>query len=76
MTRKEAANIALTEIKKNMLEYGEDAIYVALPQPGKNTWTWKEAYESVMNDTCLENTKHNIIDSILKFHFYVEYINI
>lgn len=35
MTRKEAANIALTEIKNGMLEYGEDSIYVASPQPGK-----------------------------------------
>lgn len=76
MTRNEAKEIALTEIKKSMLEYGEDAIYVAAPQPGKNTWTWKEAYESVMNDTCLENTKHNIIDSILEFYSYFEHINI
>lgn len=68
MTREEAREIALTEIKKCMLKYGEDAIYVASPQRGKNTWTWKEAYESVINDTCLENTKHNIIDSILEFY--------
>lgn len=68
MTRKEAANIALTEIKNGMLKYGENAIFVASPQPGKNTWTWKEAYESVMNDTYLENTKHNIIDSIIELY--------
>ena len=68
MKREQAKEIALTEIKKGMLEYGEDAIFVSAPQPGKNTWTWKEAYESVMNDTCLENTKHNIIDSIIELY--------
>lgn len=68
MTREEAKEIALSEIKDGMLEYGENAIYVAAPQLGKNTWTWKEVYESIMTDTCLENTNYNIIDSILELY--------
>lgn len=68
MTRKEAKEIALAEIKDGMLEYGENAIYVASPQPGKNTWTWKEVYESIITDTCLENTNYNIIDGILELY--------
>ncbi len=68
MTRKEATEIALKMCKDGIEKYGEDSIYVAAPHPGKNTWTWKEAYESIVTDTCLENTKHNIIDSIIEYY--------
>lgn len=51
---------------------GEDAIYVQAPCYGKCSWTYKEALESILNDTVLENTNENIIDSVLE---YYEYLN-
>jgi hypothetical protein len=36
------------------------------PQLGKNSWTWKEYKEAVINDTDLENCKDsNPIDAVL-----------
>lgn len=72
MTREEAKEIALKWCKDGIDKYGEDAIFAAAPQPGKNTWTWKEALDSILNDTVLENTNENIIDSVVK---YYEYLN-
>ena len=45
---------------------------VQSPCVGKCSWTYKEALDSILNDTVLENTNENIIDSVLN---YYEYLN-
>jgi hypothetical protein len=72
MTREEAKEIAPKMCKDSIEKYGEDAIYVQSPCYGKCSWTYKEALESILNDTVLENTNENIIDSVLE---YYEYLN-
>ncbi len=38
MTREEAQKKALFDIEQTIKKYGEDQIYLAAPQLGKNTW--------------------------------------
>ena len=71
MNRQEAKEIALREIDKDIEKNGEDAIFCAAPQPGKNSWTLKEARESVLNDTTLDGTDMNIIDSVIELEEYM-----
>jgi hypothetical protein len=40
------------------------------PQLGKNTWTLKEARESIINDATLENSNSNLIDGIINLYEY------
>ena len=72
MTREEARDIALKMCKDSIEKYGEDAIFVQAPCYGKCSWTYKEALDSILNDTVLENTNENLIDSVLE---YYEYLN-
>lgn len=65
MTREEAKVQALKLIDDYILKYGEDEISMMCPQPGKNSWTWKEEREAVLNDVPCENRGDNLIDSIL-----------
>ena len=72
MTREEAKEIALKMCKDSIEKYGEDAIFVQAPCYGKCSWTYKEALDSILNDTVLENTNENIIDSVLEYYEYME----
>jgi len=72
MTREEAKQIALNAVNKEIELHGEDYIYIASPQKGKNTWTLKEAKESIIKDTTLENSGTNLIDGILNLDKYVK----
>ena len=71
MTREEAKKKALDSINEGIAKFGEDAPFMRCPMPGKNTWTFKEAKESVEKDTCLEGTNDNLIDDILKLDEYL-----
>lgn len=67
MTRKEAQEILLKSVEKEIAKHGEDALAVAMPRKGKNSWTWKEYKEAVINDTDLEGCEYsNPIDSVLR----------
>ena len=68
MTRDEAKKIALDSINKEIELHGEDDIFMMSPMRGKNSWTLREAKESIMDDKCLENTDCNLIDDTLKFY--------
>ena len=66
MTRNEAQQIVLKEVENEIKKYGEDGIALLCPKPGKNSWTWKEYKEAVMNDTDLEGCENsNPIDAFL-----------
>lgn len=65
MTRNEAQKEALSLIDERIAIEGENAIALMAPQPGKNSWTWKELRESVINDTPLDGTNTNPIDDVL-----------
>jgi len=68
MTREEAQKIALSTIDEHIAIAGENAIALMAPQPGKNSWTWKEFRESVINDAPLEGIKTNPIDDVLAMY--------
>ena len=68
-TRKEIQEIALAQAAKLIEKYGEDSIYVQEPQPRKNTWTYGELYNAVLNDEPLENNSNPIDDMIKLYEF-------
>ena len=70
MTREQAKNIILKTVKKEIKKDGEDAIALMSPKTGKDHWTWKEYKEAVINDTNLEDSSMNPIDSMLKYEEY------
>jgi hypothetical protein len=72
MTRDEAKEIALKAIEKEIELHGEDYIYILAPQKGKNSWTLREAKESILEDKELENSNTNLIDGILNLDKYMK----
>ena len=72
MTRDEAKQIALDAINKEIELHGEDYIYMLAPQKGKNSWTLREAKESILEDKELENSGSNLIDGILNLDKYMK----
>ena len=66
MTREEAKQILLEEIEEYIKKEGEDGIALKCPKLGKNSWTWKEYKEAVVNDTDLEGCEDsNPIDTLI-----------
>lgn len=76
MTREEAKEIALRMVNECIEKYGEDAIYIMAPKPGKNSWTYKEAKESILEDKCMEDSNTNIIDMIIEYEEYAKEHNL
>ena len=74
MTREQAKQIALIGMLHELRDKGAkvDDIYVASPMPGKNSWTYLEAIESIIKDEPMENTSDNPIDDIILYEKYTE----
>jgi hypothetical protein len=72
MTRNEAKEIALNAINKEIELHGEEHIYMLAPQRGKNSWTLREAKESILEDKELKNSNTNLIDGILNLDKYMK----
>lgn len=73
MTREEAQKEALAMIDEAISIEVENAIAMAIPRPGKNSWTWKEVRESTINDSPLEGCNDtNFIDYVLAMHKWRE----
>jgi len=70
MTRERAKRIGLYFINTWATKNGWDAVYMAAPKTGKNTWTAREYKEALMNDITLEGTDDNPIDGILNLEKY------
>lgn len=69
MSRDEAQKELLLFIDEHIANEGENAIAFMAPQPGKNSWTWKEVRESIINDAPLEGIKKgNFIDDMLAMY--------
>ena len=72
MTRKEAKKIALEMIDAEITKHGEEGIFMQSPKIGKNSWTNKEARESILEDKPLEDScGYNLIDSVLAYYRYI-----
>ena len=71
MDRKTAKNILLKQVNKDIEIFGEDAITLASPMKGKNSWTYKEYKQAIVEDKCLENTNLNPIDTLLEYDKYL-----
>ena len=66
MTRKEAQKTVLKSIDACIAVLGENSIALMTPNPfNKNSWTWKELRDSVVNDTPIKGMKTNPIDDII-----------
>ena len=70
MTREEARKIAIRYLTDMLVSYGENSISHRCPKPGKNSWTWKEQLDAVINDVPLEGDVVNFIDDILAIDRY------
>ena len=71
MTREQAKKILLKSLEKEIKKHGENTVAVMSPMPGKNSWTYKEYKEAVINDTDLEGCEDsNPIDSLIKYDEY------
>lgn len=64
--------IALDAINKEIELHGEDYVYMMSPQKGKNSWTLREAKESILEDKELENSGSNLVDGILNLDKYMK----
>lgn len=72
MNREQAKQIALHSIQEEIKKHGEDAIFLASPMPGKNSWTNKEALDAIINDVPLEGLDENPIDGVLELDKWKE----
>ena len=70
MTREQAKQIALKSADDEIQKHGEDAIALMCPKIGKDHWTWKEYKDAIINDTNLEDSETNPIDTILNYEKY------
>lgn len=70
--RKEIQEKIIKMIEGLIEKNGEDAVFHQSLQPGKNTWSNKEALESVIADRPLDNSNDNLIDMYIKYQNYKE----
>ena len=70
MSREEIRQWLIDEFKILIEKHGEDGIFVAAPQPGKNTWTYKEAMDSVVNGGIMENYGSDLVDDMDRYQEY------
>lgn len=71
MTREEAKQIALKMIDAEITKHGEEGIFMRAPKIGKNSWTNREAKESILEDKPLEDScGYNLIDTVLAYYRY------
>lgn len=71
-TREKAKQIALEMIDAEITKHGEEGIFMYAPKIGKNSWTNREARESILEDKPLEDScEYNLIDSILEYYRYI-----
>ena len=80
MTRKEfqKIGIAVAAIEHQLKIHKPNEIMFKSPQPGKNTCTYQEYYDAMVNDTPLENFKQNQtpVDDIIRMNkWYLEQYN-
>lgn len=73
-SRKEIQQELLVSIKNEMVRNRKnwDDVAVISPKKGKNSWTYREVYDSVENDKCLEDTDMNQIDSMIRYYEWKE----
>ena len=71
MTREEAQTYLINWIDNEIKEKGENAVALVSPKKGKDYWTYKEYKEAVINDTCLEDSNENPIDTVLNYDKYL-----
>ena len=71
LTREEAKEYYLRMLNREIEEHGEDFIYVAAPQIGKNSWTLGEFKKAIENDIPLENYNGDPVDELLDYDKYL-----
>lgn len=78
MTREEFQTIGITAMEHQLKIHNPNEIMFRSPQPGKNAWTYQEYYDSMVNDTPLENFKQDktpVDDIISMNNWYLEKYN-
>ena len=78
MTRKELQAIGIAAMEYQLKIHKPNEIIFRSPQPDKNTWTYQEYYDGMVNDAPLENFKQNQtpVDDIIRMNnWYLEKYN-
>ena len=75
ISRKEIQKWMLDEYDILIKKHGADAIEVACPMPGKNSWTYQEMRDAVEKDEVPENYGNNPIDEFIHFIEFTESVN-
>ena len=78
MTRKELQAIGIAAIEYQLTIHKPNEIMFRSPQPEKNTWTYQEYYDGMVNDTPLENLHpdRTPVDDIIRMNnWYLEKYN-
>ena len=65
MNRKHIQELCIAQLNAIIEKEGEDKVFMRSTSVGKNTWTNKEALESVKEDRNLENGPNLIDDYIV-----------
>lgn len=73
-SRQQIQEEILISIKNDMVRQRKnwDDVCLAMPKKGKNSWTFREVYDSVKEDKCLEGTDFNEIDSVIHYYEWKE----
>lgn len=73
-SRQEIQAEMLISIKNDMVRQRKnwDDVCLCMPRKGKNSWTFREVYNSVEKDECLEDTDFNQIDCMIRYYEWKE----
>ena len=73
ITREQAKQITLLSTKDLMKKDNKtlDDICIMSPCMGKDSWTYREFFEAVENDKCLDESNINPIDTMLNYEKYL-----
>ena len=78
MNRKELQIIGIAAMEYQLKFHKPNEIMFSSLQPDKNTWTYQEYYDGMVNDTPLDNTKpdHTPVDDIISINnWYLKQYN-
>lgn len=73
-SRQEIQQELLIAIRNEMVRQRKnwDDVAVMSPRKGKNSWTYREVYNSIKNDECLPESEFNQIDSMIRYYEWKE----
>ena len=73
-SRQQIQQEILISLKNDMVRQRKNwnDVCLCMPRKGKNSWTFREVYDSVKEDKCLEGADFNEIDSVIHYYEWKE----